>query len=50
MFAYGSAADSIDEYVRLGQSADLECLEQFCEAVTACYGTEYLKSPGKEEL
>ena len=44
MLASGSAADSIDEYVRLGESTALECLERFCEGFMACFGTEYFRS------
>ena len=47
MFAYGSAADSIDEYKRLGQSTALECLERFSSGVMACFVVEYLRSPTK---
>ena len=38
LLAYGIAADSIDEYLKLGKSTALECLENFCEGIIECYG------------
>ncbi|XP_057425964.1 uncharacterized protein LOC130719355 [Lotus japonicus] len=31
MLAYGSPADSVDEYVRIGESTAIECLKNFVE-------------------
>ncbi|XP_058750431.1 uncharacterized protein LOC131623441 [Vicia villosa] len=33
MLAYGSPADSVDEYVRIGESTSIECLERFVRGV-----------------
>jgi hypothetical protein len=33
LITYGSAADSIDEYLKLVRSTVLECLEKFCEGI-----------------
>ncbi len=43
--AYGMAADSVDEYLKLGKSTALECLEKFCEGIIACYGAEFCRRP-----
>jgi Plant transposon protein len=47
--AYGSAADSVDEYVKLGKSTALECLEKYCEGIIECFGTEFLRRPNIED-
>ena len=30
MLAYGMAADSLDEYVRIGETTTIECVKRFC--------------------
>ena len=50
LLAYGSAADSIDEYIRIGESTALECLEHFCEGVIACFAETYLRSPTEDDI
>lgn len=43
--AYGMAADSIDEYLKLGKSTALECVENFCEGIIDCYDAEFCRRP-----
>ena len=45
MLAYGMSADSIDEYVRIGESTTIECVKRFCQGVVDIFGPEYLRSP-----
>ena len=33
MFAYGMAADSLDEYVKIGETTTIECVKRFCQGV-----------------
>jgi len=33
ILAYGSPIDSVDEYVRIGESTTIECLEAFVKGV-----------------
>jgi hypothetical protein len=40
MLAYGTAADSVDEYVRISESSALESLRRFCNAVCDTFGEE----------
>ncbi|KAI5384778.1 hypothetical protein KIW84_071683 [Lathyrus oleraceus] len=40
MLAYGSLADLIDEYVRIGESTSIECLERFVKGVNVVFGAE----------
>ena len=44
MPAYGMYADSIDEYVRIGESITIECVKRFCQGVVEIFGPEYLRS------
>uniref|UniRef100_A0A0D3BT01 DDE Tnp4 domain-containing protein n=1 Tax=Brassica oleracea var. oleracea TaxID=109376 RepID=A0A0D3BT01_BRAOL len=50
LLAYGSAADSVDEYLRLGESTALSCLENFTEGIIRLFGDEYLRRPTPEDL
>ncbi|XP_020964013.1 uncharacterized protein LOC107611651 [Arachis ipaensis] len=42
MLAYGVAADAVDDYVRIGESTTIECLEKFVEGVILVFEDEYL--------
>ena len=48
--AYGSAADQVDEYVRIGESTAMECLKRFCKAVVEIYEEQYLREPNEEDV
>ncbi|XP_020866332.1 uncharacterized protein LOC110224526 isoform X2 [Arabidopsis lyrata subsp. lyrata] len=48
--AYGAAADSIDEYVRIGETTARQCLEHFVVAIVDLFGNEYLRRPTQEDL
>ncbi|XP_024013385.1 uncharacterized protein LOC112087748 [Eutrema salsugineum] len=50
MMAYGSAADAVDEYLRLGESTALSCLKHFTEAIISLFGDEYLRRPTAADL
>ncbi|XP_024012279.1 putative nuclease HARBI1 [Eutrema salsugineum] len=50
MMAYGTAADAVDEYLRLGASTALLCLENFTEGVINLFGDEYLRRPTPQDL
>uniref|UniRef100_A0A0D3C5S9 DDE Tnp4 domain-containing protein n=1 Tax=Brassica oleracea var. oleracea TaxID=109376 RepID=A0A0D3C5S9_BRAOL len=43
VLAYGNAADGVDEYLRLGASTTLSCLENFVDGII--FGEEYLRRP-----
>ncbi|XP_058761649.1 uncharacterized protein LOC131635064 [Vicia villosa] len=45
MLAYESHADSVDEYVRIGESTSIECLQRFVQGVNVVFGAEYLRKP-----
>jgi hypothetical protein len=43
--AYGIATDTIDEYLKLGKTTVLECLEYYCSGIIECFGDEFLRRP-----
>jgi len=45
VLAYGSAADTVDEYLRLGETTTRSCLENFVEGIIYLFGDEYLRRP-----
>jgi hypothetical protein len=42
---YGLAADTIDEYLKLGKTTVLECLEYYCLGIIEYFGDEFLHHP-----
>ena len=50
MLAYGMSADSIDEYVRIGETTTIECVKRFCQGVVEIFGPEYLRSPNAADI
>jgi len=50
MMAYGLAADAVDEYLRIGESTSILCLENFVEGIIYLFGDEYLRRPTREDL
>ncbi|XP_024006841.1 uncharacterized protein LOC112083379 [Eutrema salsugineum] len=50
MMAYGCAAVAVDEYLRLGESTAILCLENFTHGIIQLFGDEYLRRPTQEDL
>ncbi|XP_058757479.1 uncharacterized protein LOC131630745 [Vicia villosa] len=50
MLAYRSSADIVDEYVRIGESTSIECLERFVRGVNEVFGAEYLRRPNNNDV
>ncbi|CAI8597001.1 unnamed protein product [Vicia faba] len=50
MLVYGSLADVVDEYVRIGESTSIECLQRFVQGVNAVFGAEYLRKPNNTDV
>lgn len=50
MLVYGVPADGADEYIRIGASTTLKCLEGFVQGVIAKFGGEYLRRPTAEDV
>ncbi|CAK8578759.1 unnamed protein product [Lathyrus sativus] len=49
ILAYGSSADSVDDYVRIGESTTLECLDKFVIGVCIIFGAQYMIRPNNED-
>jgi hypothetical protein len=45
MLAYGGPADHLDEYIRMGESTTLECVNKFTMTIVEEYGDIYLREP-----
>jgi hypothetical protein len=50
MLAYGSSADSVDDYVQIGETTTMECLDKFVRGVHQIYGAEYLRKPSNNDI
>ncbi|WZZ61473.1 hypothetical protein YC2023_061580 [Brassica napus] len=50
LLAYGTAADTVDEYLRLGETTALSCLHNFTDGIIQIFGEEYLQRPTLEDL
>ncbi|PNY02170.1 ribosomal protein, partial [Trifolium pratense] len=49
LLAYGVPADNVDDYVRIGESTTVECLERFVTGVYTIFGPQYLRRPNNED-
>ncbi|XP_010232218.2 uncharacterized protein LOC100822948 [Brachypodium distachyon] len=47
--AYGTPADMLDEYLKIGESTAIECIQNFVEGVIDIFGAEYLRRPNTED-
>ena len=43
MLAYGTCADAVDEYIKIGESTARSCLLHFVQAIRQAYTEVYLK-------
>ena len=48
--AYGGGADTVDEYVRLGETTARKCLHHFTAGIIHLFGDQYLRRPTPEDL
>jgi hypothetical protein len=48
--AYGTSADQLDEYVRMGETTVLETVKRFCRCVIELYSNTYLRAPGEDDI
>ncbi|KAJ9540516.1 hypothetical protein OSB04_027022 [Centaurea solstitialis] len=48
--AYGITSDTFDEYVRMGDSTSLQCLNNFVLGIIQMYGKIYLRKPTYEDI
>lgn len=50
ILAYGSADDTIDEYLRLSETTTRLCVEKFKEGIMYLFGDDYLRRPTPADL
>ncbi|RWR92167.1 putative nuclease HARBI1 [Cinnamomum micranthum f. kanehirae] len=50
MLAYGVAADAVDDYVRIAESASIESLKKFVQEIIDVFGNEYLRTPNSADI
>uniref|UniRef100_A0A0D3D6N6 RNase H type-1 domain-containing protein n=1 Tax=Brassica oleracea var. oleracea TaxID=109376 RepID=A0A0D3D6N6_BRAOL len=50
LLAYGTAADAVDEYLRLGSTTTRSCLKHFVDGIISIFGEEYLRRPTPADL
>ncbi|XP_038678403.1 uncharacterized protein LOC119979851 [Tripterygium wilfordii] len=48
--AYGQPTDSVDEYIRIGESTVIQCLHHFVATVVDVYGYHYLRAPNSNDI
>ena len=49
VLAYGCLADSIDDYVCIGEDTTLEVVRRYTRAVIDTFGPAYLSAPNEED-
>ena len=47
--AYGTPADSLDEYLKIGETTVVDCLKNFVQGVIDFYAGDYLRSPNTDD-
>ena len=50
IITYGTSTNSVDEYIRIGESTAIESLRRFLKAVIAMFGDHYLRSPNNIDI
>uniref|UniRef100_A0A0D3AYB5 DDE Tnp4 domain-containing protein n=1 Tax=Brassica oleracea var. oleracea TaxID=109376 RepID=A0A0D3AYB5_BRAOL len=50
ILSYGTATDTVDEYLRLGETTSRSYLENFVEGIIQLFGEEYLRRPTPADL
>jgi hypothetical protein len=50
MLAYGGLVDHLDEYIRMGESIILECVNKFTKTMVQEYGDVYLRELNIENI
>ncbi|CAK8562180.1 unnamed protein product [Lathyrus sativus] len=50
MLAYGTSADSVDDYLRIGETTTLKCVDKFTRGVINIFGAQYLRRPNAEDI
>ncbi|XP_075499908.1 uncharacterized protein LOC142538477 [Primulina tabacum] len=50
ILAYALPADATDEYIKIGESTAIQCMQRFCRAVVEFFAERYLRSPTANDV
>jgi len=50
MLAYGVAADCVEEYLKIGASTAMECLNKFASCIVEVFDEQYLRKPNRADI
>ncbi|XP_074363060.1 uncharacterized protein LOC141704879 [Apium graveolens] len=50
MLAYGTTADVVDDYVRIGDNTTIESLRRFLKSIMEIFEVEYLRRPNEQDV
>ncbi|XP_020262681.1 uncharacterized protein LOC109838669 [Asparagus officinalis] len=50
MLAYGLPADATDEYIKIGESIEIESMTRFCRAMVEIFTERYLRTPNANDI
>ncbi|XP_075507570.1 uncharacterized protein LOC142544402 [Primulina tabacum] len=50
ILAYALPADATDEYIKIGESTAIQCMQRFCRAVVEVFAEQYLRSPTADDV
>ncbi|XP_073153387.1 uncharacterized protein [Henckelia pumila] len=50
MLAYSLPADATDEYIKIGESTAIKCMQQFYRAIAEVFAEQYLRSPTSDDV
>ncbi|XP_058745956.1 uncharacterized protein LOC131618816 [Vicia villosa] len=50
MLTYGSSAESVYDYLRIGETTTLKCVDKFTRGVISVFGPQYLRKPAIKDV
>jgi hypothetical protein len=50
MLGYGGSTNRLDEYIRMGESTILECVNKFTRTIVEEYSDIYLREPNDQDI
>jgi chemotaxis protein CheY-P-specific phosphatase CheC len=50
MLAYGGPVDHLNEYIQMGESIILECVNKITRTIVQEYGDIYLREPNEQDI
>ena len=50
VLSYACAADTLDEWLKIGESTVIDCLNEFCETVINIYAAKFMRIPNEVDI